>query len=92
MERRYAAESPGLLAGLVYRLGGEVDPDQPGTGAAGHLEAVSPAAAGEIHQCRAGRQAQRLGDLGDPLPGEQAVRQQAGRQAQVALVDLVLDR
>lgn len=92
MERRCAAQPPRLPAGLVYRFGGEVDSHQPGTGAASDLKAVAPAAAGEIQHGGITGEVKRSGDLGYPLPGERAVRKQAGRQAQVTLVDLILDR
>jgi hypothetical protein len=73
---RRAAQPPCVLAGLADRLGGKVDPHQPGPGAGGDLKAVAPAAAGQVQQGVAGRQAQGADDLGDPLPAEQAGRQQ----------------
>ena len=89
---RRGAQPPCVLAGLAHRLGREVHPHQPGPGAGGDLQAVAPAAAGHVQHGVAGRQAQRFGDRGDRRPAEQAGGQQVRRQAQMAPLDLVLDR
>ena len=76
-EVRRVAHPPCVLAGLAHRLAGEVDAHQPGPAAGGDLQAVPPAAAGQIQQDAAGRQAQGPGGLGDPFPAQQAGGQQA---------------
>jgi hypothetical protein len=87
-----APEPLGLLRGLTHRLRREVDADQVGAGAARDLQAVAAAAAGEVQQGVAGRQPQLVDDLGDAVPAQQAGGQHVRRQAEVALLDLVLDR
>jgi hypothetical protein len=83
---------PGLLAGLAHGLGGEIRSHQPGPGAGGDLQAVATAAARQVQQGAAGRQPQSVSDLGDSRPGQQAGGQQIRGQAQMPLLDLILDR
>jgi hypothetical protein len=81
-----------LVRGLADGLGRGVEPDEPGAGAGGELQAVPPAPAGQVEQGVAGGQAQLLRHLRDGVPAEQAGRQQVGRQPEVPLDDLVLGR
>ena len=91
-EVRVAPEPGGLLGGLAHRDRAEVDADQPGAGALRDLEPVAAAPAGQVEQHLALGEAQRVRDVGDAVPGQQAGGLEVRGQAEVPLLDLVLAR
>ena len=70
-----ATKRVGALTGLADRFGGEVDPDERGTGAGGDFEPVAAPTTGEVDQRRWYPQTQQLDDFGDAVPRQEAAGQ-----------------